>query len=142
MDLQSLTLDVHQQIDIKAPIHDVFEGLIRQFTEAMSGASAPMPMKLERRPGGRWYRDLGNDSGHLWGFVQSIKAPTLLELVGPMFMSYPVSGHVIMRLSESGGVTRVDFRHRAFGFIEENHRAGVTHGWREHLEGVKRFCEK
>ena len=39
-----------------------------------------MTMVVEARPGGRWYRDLGGDNGHLWGFVQSIKRPTLLEI--------------------------------------------------------------
>ena len=47
------------------------------------------PMVIEPWPGGRWYRDLGNNAGHLWGHVQVIKPPTLLELCGPMFMSFP-----------------------------------------------------
>ena len=51
----------------------------------------PMPMKIEPWPGGRWYRDLGDDNGHLWGHVQAIKRPTLLEITGPLFMSYPAS---------------------------------------------------
>ena len=46
-----------------------------------------MPMILETKPGGRWYRDLGGDNGHHWGFVQSIKRPALLEIWGPLFMS-------------------------------------------------------
>ena len=25
----------------------------------------PLPMMLETHPGGRWYRDLGGDNGHL-----------------------------------------------------------------------------
>ena len=49
-----------------------------------------MPMKIEPWPGGRWYRDLGNDNGHFWGHVQAIKQPTLLEIYGPLFMSYPL----------------------------------------------------
>ncbi len=40
----------------------------------------PFPMRIEPWPGGRWYRDLGDNSGHLWGHVQVIKPPTLLEL--------------------------------------------------------------
>ena len=42
----------------------------------------PLPMLLEPHPGGRWFRDLGGDNGHLWGFVQSIKRPVLLEIWG------------------------------------------------------------
>ena len=44
-------------------------------------------MTLEPRPGGRWFRDLGDDNGHFWGHVQAIKRPTLLEITGPLFMS-------------------------------------------------------
>jgi hypothetical protein len=51
-----------------------------------------MPMKIEPWPGGRWYRDLGDNDGHLWRHVQAIKQPTLLEIYGPLMMSYPVSG--------------------------------------------------
>ena len=57
---------------------------------------------LEPRPGGRWYRDLGGDNGHLWGFVQSIKRPSLLEIWGPLFVSTGATSHPIFRLSESG----------------------------------------
>ncbi len=49
----------------------------------------PLPMKLEAWPGGRWYRDLGDNNGHFWGHVQAIKRPTLLEICGPLIMSYP-----------------------------------------------------
>src|SRR5262249_38816249 len=108
-----------------------FEGLIRQLT-TIDG----MPMKLERFPGGRWYRDLGNDSGHLWGFVQVIKPPTLLEIQGPMFMSYPVAGHVQIRLTEAEGGTKVTPRHRAFGLIEDAHREGAAEGWQGTLNGI------
>src|SRR5258708_4697049 len=62
------------------------------------GQNSPMPMKLEAWPGGRWYRDLGNHAGHFWGNVQVIKPPTLLEICGPMFMSYPGVNHIAYRL--------------------------------------------
>ncbi|HEX3702577.1 MAG TPA: hypothetical protein VHU82_04550 [Vicinamibacterales bacterium] len=35
---------------------------------------------LEAWPGGRWFRDLGDNTGHLWGHVQAIKPPTLPEI--------------------------------------------------------------
>ena len=63
-------------------------------------------MVLEPWPGGRWYRDLGEESGHLWGHVQVIKPPTLLELWGPMFMSFAGINHVQYRLTASGEGTR------------------------------------
>ena len=59
-----------------------------------------MPMKLEAWPGGRWYRDLGDNNGHFWGHVQAIKRPTLLEITGPLFMSYAAMNNLQYRLSE------------------------------------------
>ena len=88
-----------------------------------------MPMVLEAWPGGRWYRDLGGDNGHLWAHVQAIKRPTLLEFTGPLFMSQPVANNVQYRLSEEKGGTLIKFRHSAFGLVQEEHRKGVTGGW-------------
>ena len=131
MELQKLILEVEQQIEVKGSVPAAFEGLIRQLTEIND-----MPLKLERFPGGRWFRDLGNNAGHLWGFVQVIKPPTLLEIEGPMMMSYPVAGHVQFRLAEVAGGTKVTVRHRAFGLLEEAHREGVKEGWKKILGGI------
>ena len=87
----------------------------------------PMPMKLEPWPGGRWYRDLGNNNGHFWGHVQAIKRPTLLEIAGPLFMSHPVANNVQYRLSEADGVTMIKFRHSGFGLIPERPQARRDH---------------
>jgi len=89
------TLDVVKEIQINAPIEVVFETVLEP-----AGPMANMSLKLEPWPGGRWYRDLGNNTGHLWGHVQVIKPPKLLEICGPMFMSYPVASHLQYRLSE------------------------------------------
>ena len=132
MDLQKLVLEIEQQIELKSSLPAAFDGLIRQLTTVNA-----MPLKLERFPGGRWFRDLGDDSGHLWGFVQVIKPPTLLEIQGPMFMSYPVAGHVQFRLAEVPGGTKVTVRHRAIGLIEEPHREGIVKGWQQILNGIE-----
>ena len=143
MDIQKLTLDVDQQIDIQAAVDDVFEGMLKRLSDQNTTPpdDKPMPMCLERWPGGRWYRDTGNDTGHLWGFVQVIKPPKLLELCGPMFMSYPVAGHLSIRVTDKGGITRLSLRHRALGFLEEEHCQGVKQGWQYYINGVKRDCE-
>ena len=59
-----------------------------------------MQMILEQWPGGRWFRDRGNGIGHLWGHVQVIKPPVLLELSGPLLMSYPAMNHIEVRLDQ------------------------------------------
>lgn len=142
MSANEWSVDIQQQLDIAAPIDDVFKGVLLQFSEKMKYPDGrSMNFKLEAKPGGRWYRDLGNDTGHLWGHVQVIKAPNILEISGPMFMSYPVLNHFEVRLSEHEGNTRLSFRHRAIGPVDEQTCAGVSGGWKEMLEELKRDSE-
>ena len=142
MDLSSMTLDIAQHVDIARPMEAVFDGLLLHVTDGMKYPDGrSMDFKLEAWPGGRWYRDLGDNNGHLWGHVQSIKRPTLLEFVGPMFMSYPVAGHIEYKLSEIEAGTRVSLRHRAVGMIDDAHRQGVTQGWRQILDALKTAVE-
>jgi hypothetical protein len=128
--MDKLTLSISQEIRIEAPLDVTFETLLEQlgpFSERMDGES--MSMKLEAWPGGRWYRDLGDGNGHFWGHVQAIKRPTLLEITGPLFMSYPVVSNLQYRLSEVDGGTLIKFHHTALGLIEDQHREGVGKGW-------------
>lgn len=142
MKTESLSLDVEQSVRIKAGADKVFEQLIYRLTEGNETEEGnAMPMKMERRPGGRWYRDLGDDAGHLWGFVQSIRPPSLLELYGQMFMSTPVSSHLIVRLKEIDGGTELSFRYRALGLIESYMDSGVDSGWKHYINSVKRDLE-
>ena len=90
--VEDLTLLVEQEIHVQASLEDTFAALLEQLGPASEvGDGSLMPMVLEAWPGGRWYRDLGNDNGHLWGHVQAIKRPTLLEFSGPLMMSQPVA---------------------------------------------------
>lgn len=140
--IESLTLNIEQEIHVRAPLETTFEALLEQLGPA-SGHSdgTPMPMKIEAWPGGRWYRDLGDGNGHFWGHVQAIKKPTLLEIVGPLFMSYAVASNVQYRLSEVEGGTLIKFHHRALGFIQEEHRKGVNTGWSSIHERVRKAAE-
>lgn len=141
-DIQDLTLDLTQSIEIDAAIGDAWRALIRRLTEESSTPdNKPMPMVLEEWPGGRWFRDLGDRQGHLWGFVQVIKPPTLIEIQGPMFMSYAVAGHIQFRLDQISGGTELSLRHRAVGMVDDSHRQGVVLGWDNFLNGVKRLSE-
>ena len=130
MKLEEMTLDVNQHIEVQAAIGDVFRSVLYRFGEGFSTPKGEsLQMILEQWPGGRWFRDRGNGIGHLWGHVQVIKPPALLELSGPMFMSYPAMNHVEVKLEEIAGGTRLALRHRAIGFIEPAHRDGVSTGW-------------
>ena len=140
--IENLTLNISQDIHIHAPLDVTFETLLEELsTHSQVSDGTPMPMKLEAWPGGRWYRDLGNGNGHFWGNVQAIKRPTLLEICGPLFMSYPAVSNVQYRLSEEDGGTLIKFRHSALGLIEENHRKGVSSGWGNIHERVRKQAE-
>ena len=128
--IENLMLNITQEIHVRAPLEVTFAALLEQIgPQNDTPEGTPLPMKVEPWPGGRWYRDLGNDNGHLWGHVQAIKRPTLLEFCGPLFMSYPVISNVQYRLSEENGGTLIKFHHKALGVIQEDHREGVGKGW-------------
>lgn len=99
-------------------------------------------MKIEPWPGGRGYRDPGNNADHFWGHVQVIKPPTLLEICGPMPMSYPAINHLQYRLRAEGGGTRLTLLHRAMGLILPEHRDGMPQGWAYKLERVRELAER
>jgi hypothetical protein len=129
-------------VEINSAIGDAYAALIRRLTvESSTPDNRPMPMVLEQWPGGRWFRDLGNGQGHLWGFVQVIKPPTLIEIHGPLFMSYAVAGHVQFRLTQIPGGVELFLRHQVLGQVDEEHRVGVTTGWDHFVRSVKRLAE-
>ncbi len=140
--IEDLTLTVTKEIQVKATLEATFAALLEQLgphSDMLDGT--PMPMKLEAWPGGRWYRDLGGENGHFWGNVQAIKRPTLLEITGPLFMSYPVASNVQYRLGEADGGTLIKFQHTALGLITEEHRAGVVKGWTHIIERIRQRAE-
>jgi hypothetical protein len=140
--IESLTLLVTQETFVQASLEDTFEALLEELGPGNTHPDGTsMNMKLEPWPGGRWFRDLGNNNGHFWAHVQAIKRPTLLELVGPLFMSYAVASNVQYRLSEENGGTLIKFHHKAFGAIQDDHRQGVTGGWNHMMEGVRKRAE-
>lgn len=135
------SIEIVKEEAIAAPIAVVFETILEQvgpLNETPDGT--PLPMKIEPWPGGRWYRDLGGNSGHLWAHVQSIKPPSLLEFYGPLFMSSPAMSHVIYRLTEEGGITRIKFSHQAAGLIPHSSDAMHT-GWGSIMSRIRKFSE-
>ena len=128
--IENLTLNLSYEVHVRAPLDVTFAALLEQIGPANDTPEGQaMPMKLEAWPGGRWFRDLGDGNGHFWGVVQAIKKPTLLEITGPLFMSYPAVSNVQYRLSEADGGTLIKFHHTALGLIQEEHREGVGKGW-------------
>jgi Activator of Hsp90 ATPase homolog 1-like protein len=143
MDFGDLTMDIAQEITIKAAQGDVFRSLLRNLSnDNTTPDGKSMSLVLEPWPGGRWFRDLGDQQGHLWGFVQVFKPPTLLEVTGPMMMSYPATNHIQFRLTPVSGGTSLALRHRALGLIDAQHRSGVGTGWAHILKSTKESAEK
>ncbi len=139
--VQSFT--IRKEIDIDAPVDISWTALLDELgPESRMPGGQPLPMKLEAWPGGRWYRDLGNDAGHLWGHVQVIKPPSLLEITGPMPMSYPAINHIQYRLTMQGGGTRLTLAHTAMGLIIPEHRDGMPEGWEHNLHCVRALAER
>ena len=140
--IEDFTLLVTQEIQVRASLEQTFAALLEQLGPENESPEQKMPMKLEAWPGGRWFRDLGDGNGHFWGHVQAIRRPTLLEITGPLFMSYGVASNLQYRLSEHDGGTLIKFHHKAFGMIQDEHRKGVTTGWTNMNERVKARAEK
>jgi hypothetical protein len=141
--VDSLQFEVSQSVTIRAAIGDAYRALIRRLTDENSTSdNRPLPMVLEPWPGGRWFRDLGEGRGHLWGFVQVIKPPTLIEIHGPLFMSYAVAGHVQFQLTQIAEGVELSLRHRVLGHVEEEHRRGVVPGWNYMLQQMKLLAER
>jgi len=83
---ESLTLTLSQEIQVRASLADHLRcsaGTDGAGKENESSQGKNGPMKLEAWPGGRWFRDLGdNKRTTSGGNVQAIKSPTLLEITG------------------------------------------------------------
>jgi len=141
MKLEDMVLDVEQHIDIKAAPEKVFAAMLHRFGKGNTRPDGvSLQMELEPKVGGRWYRDRGNGIGHLWGFVQVIKPPELLELSGPMFMSYPATNHLEVKVQKTPAGSKVTLRHRAIGMIDPEHRKGVGTGWKHMLDEIAKDC--
>lgn len=133
---------IAEEIHVEASLETTFDSLLVQLgRQNESPEGQPMPMVLEPRPGGRWYRELGGDSGHLWAFVQSIKRPTLLEFWGPLFISTGATSNVIYRLSESDGGTLITFKHSLVGPAPDEFRQRAAPGWSAIHNRIKRAAE-
>jgi hypothetical protein len=140
---ENLTVSFTEEIRVRASLEATFAAILEEigpYNELEPGK--PLPMKLEAWPGGRWYRDLGADNGHCWGHVQAIKRSTLLEISGPLMMSYPTVSNIQYRLSQVDGETLIRFHHMALGFLKEEHKAGFALIWKHTHGRLKARVEK
>ena len=140
---ESLTMNLTEEIDVRASLEATFEALLTQMgPENETPDGKPLPMVIEPHPGGRWFRDLGGNDGHLWGLGQAIKRPTLIEITGPLFMSLPVVSHIQYRLKAHNGGTLITFKHSALGFVPDDYRQGLMSGWTPLFTRVRAQAEQ
>jgi len=142
--IEHLSLDITEQIRVRASLDATFAALLEEMGPGNQGhQGVPMPMTLEPWPGGRWFRDLGDGNGHLWGHVQAIKRPMLLEISGPLMMSFAVSSNVQYRLKDVDGDTLITLRHTALGlFPPDGYREALGQGWTLIFDRIRRRVEK
>lgn len=141
--LDNLSLNLTEETLVRASIGDTFDALLDELGPFNLGhEEAPMPMILEAWPGGRWYRDLGDHNGHLWGHVQAIRRPALLEITGPLMMSFAVASNVQYRLKEVDGGTLITFKHTALGLFPDGYRTPLSQGWARIFDRIRKRVEK
>ena len=129
--IDNMTLNIQEEIRVKSSIEATFAALLEEIGPANRGhEDAPMPMVLEAWPGGRWFRDLGGNNGHFWGHVQAIKRPTLLEIAGPLMMSFAACSNIQYRLKAVEGGTLITFTHTALGMFPDGYREAMAVGWK------------
>jgi hypothetical protein len=142
LSMEKLTLTITEEIHVRASLEATFAAVLEQIGPSHElEAGKPLPMIIEPWPGGRWFRDLGNENGHCWGHVQSIKKWTLLEISGPLMMSYPTVSSIQYRLTEKDGGTLIKFHHTAFGLLQDGHKAGFPPIWKHVNGSVKARAE-
>ena len=143
LSIEQLTLTVTEEVHVRASLETTFETLLEQMgPENETPNGDKLAMKIEPWPGGRWYRDLGDDNGHYWGVVQAIKRPTLLEVCGPLFLSAPVMSNLQYRLTPVDGGTLISFRHSALGFVPDEVRRNLGTGWGTLHARIRRAAER
>ena len=142
--IENLSINITQDTHVRASLAATFAALLEEMGPSNEGQpGVPMPMTLEPWPGGRWFRDLGDGNGHHWGHVQAIKRPTLLEISGPLMMSFAAVSNVQYRLKEVDGGTLITLRHTALAlFPPDGFRAAVGHGWTMMLDRIRHRVEK
>ena len=70
--------------------------------------------------------------------MQAIKRPTLLEITGPLMMSFGVASNVQCRLKEVDGGTMIVFRHTALGLFPDGYREALSQGFKTIFDRIRR----
>ena len=81
---QFQTLNIRKEVDIDAPVAITFESILEEIGPgSVLEDGTPFHMKLEAFPGGRWFRDLGNNMGNaaVMGLFPQVRYILLSDLL-------------------------------------------------------------
>ena len=119
------TISIQREIAIAAPIEIAFEAMLEEMGpggEMPDGK--PFPMVIEPWPGGRWYRDLGNNPATSGGTSRSSSRRRCSSCAGRCSCPSPPSTTCSTGFTADGEGTRLEFTHRAMGPIPERGPGG------------------
>ena len=128
---------IERSIEIDASPEIIFDAILDDMRSIADADGKAMKFQIEPYPGGRWYRDLGNNAGHLWGHVQVIKPPKLLEVWGPLMISSACISHVTYRVSTDANVNTLKITHKLFGDFDAKIPNAVGGGWQQVIDRIK-----
>lgn len=137
---------IHQQVEIAAPRQVVFHALTQRIGDWWGPPYLANPettdLTLDLRPGGALREIWPDGGGAVWGTIEILDAPRLIQFNSRAFMPGAVAGLVTFELAESGGVTRVTVDHRVIGMFEADRPAIHEGGWGDLLgRRLKAFVE-
>ena len=113
----------------------------------------PAPAPARRIPVNKWIVTISISFGTLMGAIDSsivnVALPhirgavgaTLLEITGPLMMSFAVASNVQYRLKETDGGTLITLRHSSLGLFPDGFRDALGQGWRHVFDRVRRRAE-
>jgi hypothetical protein len=140
--LDGMQLRIEKTIDVDAPPAVAFQSILDELAAIPDGKGEAMKFKLEAWPGGRWFRDTGNDTGHLWGHVSVIKPPRVLELTGPLMIPSATINHVSYRVTPRGeDASTITMVHTGVGAFDEKMAANMEQGWGNIADAIKRRAD-
>lgn len=141
--IEGIQLRIEKTIDVDAPPAVAFQSILDELAVISDGKGGEMKFKLEAWPGGRWFRDTGDNTGHLWAHVSVIKPPRVLELSGPLMIPSATINHVSYRVTPRGAdASTITMLHTGVGLYDDKMAAGMEQGWGMIAEAIKRRAEK
>ena len=136
------------EVLIEAPIERVWRAMVVDTNEWWHReffiGPDPKALLIEPRLGGRMYEDWGDGEGMIWGHVNMVRSPELLQIVGDCSKDFGGPSRHIMtwNLEQDGGTTRLRLEHSIHGHVTAQVEENTSAGWKRLFgECFKRYVE-